>query len=119
MAFRCDAIANRPWRAALRACLKTKSNHMRLAQSLTEIPPRCALPPFCKGGTGGIYSRSVMKCTNVLWSDLATQAGHAATEGAAPLTSDGDKAPLLAELVRRTVLKAAGQLLPAEEVMAL
>jgi hypothetical protein len=41
-----------------------------LAQFLTEIPPRYALPPFFKGGQGGICSRSVMKCTNVAWSDL-------------------------------------------------
>ncbi len=51
--------------------------------------------------------------------ELATQAGHAATKGAVPLTANGYKVPLLAELVRRTVLKAAGQLSPAEEVMAL
>jgi hypothetical protein len=44
---------------------------MTLAQSPTEIPPRCALPPFFKGGQGGISSRSVMKCANLLWSDLA------------------------------------------------
>jgi hypothetical protein len=48
-----------------------KSKHMTLAQSPTEIPPRCALPPFFKGGQGGISSRSVMKCANLLWSDLA------------------------------------------------
>jgi hypothetical protein len=41
-----------------------------LAQFLTEIPPRYALPPFFKGGQGGICSRSVMKCTNVAWFDL-------------------------------------------------
>jgi xanthine dehydrogenase YagS FAD-binding subunit len=56
---------------------------------------------------------------NTVSDDLATRAGHAATEGAAPLKSNGYKVPLLAELVRRTVLKAAGQLSPAEEVMAL
>jgi xanthine dehydrogenase YagS FAD-binding subunit len=56
---------------------------------------------------------------NTVSDELATQAGHAATEGAAPLTSNGYKVPLLAELVRRTVLKAAGQLSPAEEVMVL
>jgi predicted metal-dependent hydrolase len=43
---------------------------MTLAQSPTEIPPRCALPPFFKGGQGRISSRSVMKCANLLWSDL-------------------------------------------------
>jgi len=48
----------------------------------------------------------------------ATQAGRAATEGATPLTHNTYKVKLLAELVRRTVLKAAGQLPPAEEVMA-
>ena len=56
---------------------------------------------------------------NTVNDELATRAGHAATEGAAPLTSNGYKVLLLAELVRRTVLKAAGQLSPAEEVMAL
>src|SRR5262249_6935855 len=45
---------------------------MRLARSRTEIPPRFALPPFFKGGKGGIYSPSVMKCTNVVWSDLVS-----------------------------------------------
>jgi hypothetical protein len=47
-----------------------KSKYITLAQSPTEIPPRCALPPFFKGGQGGISSRSVMKCANLLWSDL-------------------------------------------------
>jgi xanthine dehydrogenase YagS FAD-binding subunit len=56
---------------------------------------------------------------HVVSDELATRAGHAATEGAVPLTSNGYKVPLLAELVRRTVLKAAGQLPPAEEGMAL
>lgn len=56
---------------------------------------------------------------NVVSDELATQAGRAATEGAVPLASNGYKAPLLAELVRRMVLKAAGQLSPAEEGMAL
>ena len=56
---------------------------------------------------------------NVVNDELATRAGHTATEGAAPLTSNGYKVSLLAELVRRTVLKAAGQLSPAEEVIAL
>ena len=56
---------------------------------------------------------------NTVSDELATQAGHAATKGAVPLTANGYKVPLLAELVRRTVLKAAGQLSPAEEVMAL
>lgn len=56
---------------------------------------------------------------NTVSDELATQAGRAATEGASPLKSNGYKVPLLAELVRRTVLKAAGQLSPAEEVMAL
>jgi hypothetical protein len=54
-----------------------KSNHIRLAQFLTEIPPRYALPPFFKGGQGGICSRSVMKCTNVAWSDLDTSLNKA------------------------------------------
>src|SRR5215813_6248257 len=31
----------------------SKSKHRRLAQSLTEIPPRFALPPFFKGGEKG------------------------------------------------------------------
>lgn len=50
---------------------------------------------------------------------LATKAGQAATEGATPLTHNAYKVPLLAELVRRAVLKAAGQLPAAEEVMAI
>lgn len=54
-----------------------------------------------------------------LGEDTATRAGQAATEGVAPLAANGYKVPLLAELVRRTVLKAAGQLPAAEEVMAL
>ena len=51
--------------------------------------------------------------------DVATRAGQAATAGAAPLADNGYKVPLLAELVRRTVLKAANQLPPTEEVLAL
>src|SRR5262249_1813418 len=43
---------------------------MRLARSRTEIPPRFALPPFFKGGKGGVYPRSVIKGPSVLWSDL-------------------------------------------------
>jgi xanthine dehydrogenase YagS FAD-binding subunit len=50
--------------------------------------------------------------------ETASQAGKAATEGATPLTHNGYKVPLLAELVRRAVLKAAGQLPAAEEGMA-
>jgi len=49
----------------------------------------------------------------------ATRAGQAATEGATPLAHNAYKVPLLAELMRRTVLKAAGQLPAAEEVMAI
>jgi xanthine dehydrogenase YagS FAD-binding subunit len=56
---------------------------------------------------------------NTISDEVATRVGHAATKGAVPLTANGYKVPLLAELVRRTVLKAAGQLSPAEEVMAL
>lgn len=56
---------------------------------------------------------------NTVSDELATQAGHAATDGAAPLTANGYKVPLLAELVRRTVLKAASPLSPPEEVTAL
>jgi len=51
-----------------------------LVHCLTQIPPRYArppllkgafsVPPFKKGGLGGI-SLQVMKCTNVMWSDLA------------------------------------------------
>jgi xanthine dehydrogenase YagS FAD-binding subunit len=51
--------------------------------------------------------------------DTATRAGKAATGGATPLAQNGYKVPLLAELVRRAVLKAAGQLPAAEEVMAI
>src|SRR5262249_17726007 len=49
----------------------------------------------------------------------ATKAGQAATEGATPLADNAYKVALLAELVRRAVLKAAGQLPAAEEVIAL
>jgi xanthine dehydrogenase YagS FAD-binding subunit len=49
----------------------------------------------------------------------AAEAGRAATAGATPLTHNAYKVKLLAELVRRTVLKAAGQLPAAEEVMAI
>lgn len=56
---------------------------------------------------------------NTVSEDLARRAGQAATAGAVPLTHNGYKIPLLAELVRRTVLKAAGQLPPTDEVMAL
>ncbi|MCS6926294.1 MAG: FAD binding domain-containing protein, partial [Candidatus Binatia bacterium] len=56
---------------------------------------------------------------NTISEDLARRAGQAATAGAVPLTHNGYKIPLLAELVRRTVLKAAGQLPPTDEVMAL
>jgi xanthine dehydrogenase YagS FAD-binding subunit len=52
-----------------------------------------------------------------LSTELAAQAGKAATEGATPLLHNGYKVPLLAEVVRRAVLKAAGQLPAAEEVM--
>ena len=51
--------------------------------------------------------------------ETAQQAGQAATLGALPLAHNADKIPLLAELVRRTVLKAAGQLPAADEVMPL
>ncbi|MBI3301171.1 MAG: FAD binding domain-containing protein, partial [Deltaproteobacteria bacterium] len=51
--------------------------------------------------------------------ETAARAGQAAIAGATPLTHNGYKAPLLAELVRRAVLKAAGQLPAAEEVMAI
>jgi xanthine dehydrogenase YagS FAD-binding subunit len=49
----------------------------------------------------------------------ATEAGQAAAEGAIPLASNAYKVGLLAELVRRAVLKAAGKLPAAEEVMAI
>ena len=49
--------------------------------------------------------------------ELARQAGQAATRGATPLAQNEHKVTLLAELVRRTVLKAAGQLPAQEEVM--
>ncbi|MEW6298053.1 MAG: FAD binding domain-containing protein [Thermodesulfobacteriota bacterium] len=51
--------------------------------------------------------------------DLAARAGQAATAGAVPLSHNGYKIPLLAELVRRAVLKAAGQLPPTDEVTVL
>ena len=51
--------------------------------------------------------------------EIAQQAGQAATLGAQPLAHNTDKVPLLAEIVRRTVLKAAGQLPPTDEVMTL
>ncbi len=39
--------------------LDSKSNHTRLVQScLAEIPPRCALPPFSKGGRGDLLTVS-------------------------------------------------------------
>lgn len=56
---------------------------------------------------------------NTISDETAAQVGQAATAGASPLTHNGYKVPLLAELVRRTVLKAAGQLPAAEEVMTL
>ena len=56
---------------------------------------------------------------NRISEQTAARAGEAATAGATPLTHNGYKVPLLAELVRRAVLKAAGQLPAAEEVMAL
>jgi xanthine dehydrogenase YagS FAD-binding subunit len=56
---------------------------------------------------------------NLISEETATRAGEAATEGATPLAHNGYKVPLLAELVRRAVLKAAGRLPAAEEVMAL
>ena len=46
--------------------------------------------------------------------DVAERAGQAAVSGAQPLAHNAEKVPLLAELVRRAVLKAAGQL-PAED----
>jgi xanthine dehydrogenase YagS FAD-binding subunit len=49
----------------------------------------------------------------------ATKAGEAAAEGAIPLAANAYKVELLAELVRRAVLKAAGKLPAAEEVMAI
>jgi len=49
----------------------------------------------------------------------ATKAGQAAAEGATPLAYNAYKVALLAELVRRAVLKAAGQLPAAEEGMAI
>jgi xanthine dehydrogenase YagS FAD-binding subunit len=54
---------------------------------------------------------------NPFSADLAVQAGKAATEGATPLMHNAYKVPLLAEVVRRAVLKAAGQLPATEEVM--
>lgn len=51
--------------------------------------------------------------------ETATHAGKAAVAGATPLTHNGYKVPLLTELIRRAVLKAAGQLPPTEEVMAI
>ena len=57
---------------------RAKSNHTRLAQCPTKIPPRCAapftkggfeVPSFDKGGTGRI-SQQVSQCTNVMWFDL-------------------------------------------------
>jgi xanthine dehydrogenase YagS FAD-binding subunit len=56
---------------------------------------------------------------NSINEKTAAQAGKAATNGALPLTHNGYKVPLLAELVRRTVLKAMGRLPADEEVMAL
>ena len=56
---------------------------------------------------------------NVIDADLAHQAGQAATRGATPLAHNAYKVPLLAELVRRAVLKAADQLAEEDEVMAL
>ena len=50
-------------------------------------------------------------------AELARQAGQAATRGATPLAHNEHKVTLLAELVRRTVLKAAGQLPAQDEVM--
>lgn len=50
---------------------------------------------------------------------LAGQAGQAAVHMATPLAHNEHKVPLLAELVRRTILKAAGQLPAQEEVMVL
>jgi xanthine dehydrogenase YagS FAD-binding subunit len=51
--------------------------------------------------------------------EAAAQAGKVAIAGATPLARNSYKVALLAELVRRTVLKAAGQLPAAEEVMAI
>ena len=51
-------------------------------------------------------------------ADLADQAGQAATRGATPLAHNAYKVPLLAEIVRRAVLKADGQLAAEDEVMA-
>src|SRR5215813_494528 len=68
--FRASTSLSRACRRAQHERVFPKSKHMRLARSRTEIPPRFALPPFFKGGKGGIYSPSVMKCTNVVWSDL-------------------------------------------------
>lgn len=51
--------------------------------------------------------------------ETAAQAGKAAVAGATPLMHNGYKVPLLTELVRRTVLKAAGQLQADEEVMTI
>jgi xanthine dehydrogenase YagS FAD-binding subunit len=55
---------------------------------------------------------------NAIDADIAHQAGQDATRGATPLAHNAYKVPLLAELVRRTVLKAAGQLPEEDEVMA-
>ena len=51
--------------------------------------------------------------------EQAQQAGQAAIQGAVALNHNATKLPLLAELVRRTVLKAAGKLAPTDEVMPL
>lgn len=56
---------------------------------------------------------------NVITEALADQAGQAAIQGVTPLALNGEKVPLLAELVRRAVLKAAGKLPHADEVMSL
>ncbi len=56
---------------------------------------------------------------NLITEAIADQAGQAATQGAAPLALNGEKIPLLAELVRRAVLKAAGKFPYADEVMSL
>ncbi len=50
-------------------------------------------------------------------ADLARQAGQAAIRGATPLAQNEHKVTLLAELVRRTVLKAVDQLAAQDEVM--
>ena len=55
----------------------------------------------------------------VVTQELAAQAGQAAVTTATPLAHNGHKVRLLAELVRRTILKAVGQLPIQEEVMAL